>query len=201
MSANGKVKPDAVMVGGVQVIYPVGHYELGSYVGSKRVWTPVQGDSPADALNALKNAVKRAHAVVAAGEANIPIVVDDKRALLAAAQKRFIAAAKARGSMEAAEIYERTLDDFFLRCRKLYADQLSHDDVVEFHASMRKRGLSDRTIKNRHMNLRAFLLFLKFSNDEIKEIAGPTPKYEKTLPEIFEPAELKDFFGSLDSRV
>jgi integrase len=198
IGANGRLKPDAVLVGDVEVKYPVGHYELRSYVGSKLVYTRVKGDTPADALNALKNAVKRAHAVAAAGEANVPIVVDDNRVLLKDAQKKFIAAAEARGAMEAAEVYKRTLDDFFLRCTKLYADQLSHDDVVEFHRAMRKHGLSDRTVKNRHMNLRAFLLYLKFDKDEIKEIAGPTPRYEKTLPEIFDPAELKDFFAALD---
>ena len=41
MSANGKVKPDTVVVAGVEVTYPVGHYEIRSYVGSRLVWTRV----------------------------------------------------------------------------------------------------------------------------------------------------------------
>jgi integrase len=199
MGANGRLKADAVMVGGVEVKYPVGHYELRSYVKSKLVYTRVKGDSPSDALDALRNAVKRAHAVVAAGEANIPIVLDDKRVSLAETKKKFIAAAEARGAMEAAEVYKRTLDDFFVRCNKLYADQLCHDDVVAFHAAMRKSGLSDRTIKNRHMNLRAFLIYLGFEQKTLKAICGKTPTYEKKNVDIYEKDELTPFFASLTS--
>jgi len=64
---------------------------------------------------------------------------------------------------------------------------------------MRKRGMSDRTVHNRHMALRSFLLTLGFTTDRVKEIAGRrAPKFEKTLPEIYEPAQLKKFFDSLD---
>jgi integrase len=46
------------------------------------------------------------------------------------------------------------------------------------------------------MNLRAFLLKLGV---DIKVVAGKSPRFEKTMPEIYEPYELKAFFQSLES--
>lgn len=195
MSANGKVKPDAVFVGGVEFIYPTGHYELRSLVGQKSVWTRVEGNA-SEALAALKLAQKRATATIIAGDAGIQIVVDSKRVVLRDAAKLFVGAAKDRNSLEAAEIYERTLDNFFDTCTKMYADELTRDDVTSFHVKMRKNGLADRTVKNRHMNLRSFLLYLKL---DTKEIAGKPPRYEKTVPEIFDPSDLTPFFTSLST--
>jgi integrase len=61
---------------------------------------------------------------------------------------------------------------------------------------MKGRGLAARTVSNRHMNLRAFLLSLGL---DVKAIAGKAPRYDKTMPEIFEPADLAAFFQSLES--
>jgi integrase len=199
MSANGRVKTDTVLVAGVEATFPVGHYELASYSGSKRVWTKVDGNAT-DALAALKTAQKTANAVAVADDAGVQRVIDPKRTALRDAHPRFVKAAEARGSNEAAEIYDRTLRDFLAGCKKTYAEELTHDDVLKFHADMRKRGLSDRTVSNRHMNLRAFLLSLGFEAEQLKKIAGgKAPKFEKTMPEIFEKDSLKPFFASLKS--
>lgn len=197
MAANGKVKPDMVLVSGVEVAYPVGHYELRSYAGSKLVYTRVSGNT-SDALAALKQAQKTANAVAMAGDAGVEVVVDPMRIPLRDASPRFVQAAKDRGAKEAAEIYKRTLDEFLVGCNKTYADELTHDDVLKFHGQMKNRKLSDRTVHNRHMNLRSFLLTLGFSAERVKAIAGKkAPKFEKTMPEIYEPDELKAFFASL----
>jgi integrase len=199
MSANGKVKPDAVRVGGVQVVYPVGHYELGSYAGTKRVWTPVKGNAT-DALAALLQAQKTANAVAVAGAARVQVVLDPVRIPLRDAHHGFVKAAEDKGSKEAAEIYERTLTEFLAGCSKTYADELTHEDVLKFHGQMRKRGLADRTIFNRHMNLRAFLISLGFREETLKKLAGErAPRFEKTLPDIYEPDELTAFFKALES--
>src|ERR1035441_245875 len=49
MSANGRVKPNAVKVDDAEVAYPVGHYVLRSYDGGNTVWTRVTG-GPTEAL-------------------------------------------------------------------------------------------------------------------------------------------------------
>lgn len=200
MSANGKVKPDVVTVGGVEVVCPTGHYELGSYSESKRVWTRMKGTSATDALNALNKARKTANAVLVANDAGVQVVVDPKRVVLREAAPKFVQAALDRKSKESAEIYERTLTEFLDGCNKTYADELTHDDVIKFHGQMRRRGLADRTVFNRHINLRAFLISLGFNGDQLKKIAGEkAPRFEKTLPEIYEPDKLTAFFKSLGS--
>jgi integrase len=196
MSANGKVKPDVVLVGGTEVAYELGHYELRSYVGSKVQYERVDGNAT-EALAALKLAQKRANAVAMAGDAGVQILVhDSKRKILRDEQTRFVQAAVNRGCVEAAEIYKRTMDDFLAGCSKTYADEVSRDDVTKFHTRMKARGLSARTVHNRHMNLRAFLLSLGI---DIKVIAGKAPRFDKTMPEIYEPEDLVMFFAAIDS--
>jgi integrase len=199
MSANGKVKPNVVIVGGVEAVFAVGNYELRSYEGTKTKWRRVEGNAT-DALAALKSAQKRANAVAVADDAELTINTDPKRLALRPAAQKFVTAAADRGSMEAAEIYERTLDEFLAGCSKLYADELTHDDVLKFHGQLRKRGMAERTVHNRHMALRSYLLTLGFTVERVKEVAGRrAPKFERTLPEIYSPDQLKKFFASLQT--
>jgi integrase len=195
MSANGKVKPNKVMVQDVEMDYPKGHYVLRSYRDKKTIWTRINGEAR-EALAALKTAQKIANAVAVAGKAKVEVVIDQKRIVLADAIVEFVSAAADRKSPEAAEIYKRTLDDFMTGCGKTYADELTLKDVTAYHGQMRKRGLADRTVHNRHMSLRAFLIYLKL---DYKAIAGPSPKFEKTMPGVYTPEDLRAFFGGLDS--
>jgi integrase len=195
MSANGKVKPNTVMVGDVELAYPIGHYALRAYSGSKLVYTRVKGGAT-EALAALKLAQKRANAVVMASDAGVQIVEDSIRTRLRDSYPRFVQAARDRGSIEAAETYERALEEFLGGCPKTYADELTREDVTRFHVQMKARGLSARTVSNRHFNLRAFLLSLGLN---VKVIAGKAPRYDETLPEIYESEELAAFFLSLKS--
>ena len=164
-----------------------------SYSGDKIAWTRVKGVAT-EALEELRTAQKRANVVAVAKDAGVPAVLDPKRVALRDAAKKFVAAAEDRKAHEAAEIYERTVDDFLAGCDKTYADELTREDVLSFHGQMRKRGPSDRTVHNRHANLMSFLLYLEL---DAKKIAGKASKYEKTMPEIFEPEDLTAFFASL----
>ena len=56
--------------------------------------------------------------------------------------------------------------------------------------------MSARTVHNRHMSLRAFLLSLGL---DAKTVPGKAPRYDKTLPEIFEPGGSCYLFRSLSA--
>lgn len=133
---------------------------------------------------------KKATATAAAEAVGIQIVQETGRTSLIEAKANFVAAAMGRGAKESAEIYEQALDEFFETCKKVYTDELDHPDVVAFHANMRKKKRSDRTIFNRHVNLRAFFLFPGVNGPALKTLAGKKPRYDKTLPDIYEPSEL-----------
>lgn len=196
-SANGRVKPGAVIDGGVELTYSEGHYELRSYDGTKTVWTRVDGTA-SDAAEQLKIASKKKLAMAVADDAGIKVVAEAARKTIKDEASRFVAATLDRGSTEAGELYERSLNEFRRYCLKTYVDELEHADITRFHASMRKAGRSPRTIANRHGHVRSFLKFCRFPPEQIKEIAGQKPRYEKTLPEVYPQDELRAFFESLD---
>jgi len=201
MSANGRLKANAVTDNGAEVIYPQGYYVLRHYEGRQLVWTRLRnaaGDdvSPSEAMAALTLAAKKAKVSRDATAAGVEIADENpERASISATIKRFVDAASARGAHEAAEVYQRSMDEFMETCKKTFVDELSHDDVVAFHKAMQSKKRSDRTIHNRHMHLRAFLLFAGIRGDDLKVVAGKKPRYEKQLVDIFEPAELDAFFG------
>ena len=58
---------------------------------------------------------------------------------------------------------------------------------------------SRERVANRHSHLKSIRLSTAgYDTKKVKSIAGPKPKYEKTLPEIYEPDDLKAFFASLE---
>ena len=193
MSANGKVKPNTVLVGDIELTYPIGHYALRTYDGPKLAYTRIKGGAT-EALAALKLAQKKANALAIIGDAGVQVVKDSLRTSLRDSYPRFVQAAHDRGSDEAAETYGRALDEFLAGCPKIYADELTREDVTRFHVQLKARGLSARTVSNRHFNLRAFLISLGL---DVKAIAGKPPRYDETLPEIYESEELAAFFSSL----
>jgi integrase len=195
MSANGKVKPNACLVADKEVVFRTGHYELRSYLGTKAVYERIEGTAT-DAFVALKAAQKKSAVLALADDAGVQVVPDQKRKSLRDEFPKFIQAARDRGSEEAAETYTRSVSEFLDGCTKVYVDEVVREDVTKFHVLMKKRGMAARTIHNAHMNLRAFLLYLGL---DANTVAGKAPRYDKTLPDIYDPKELAQFFGAIDT--
>src|SRR5215472_19204228 len=78
MSANGKVKPDTVIIAGNERKYPQGYYELRATENGKRVWKRIEGNAT-EALAAQKVAQKKAVAVAVAEAADVQVVTEGKR--------------------------------------------------------------------------------------------------------------------------
>jgi integrase len=193
MSANGRVKPDSVIVSGVEVKYSIGHYVLRSYSGTTSIWTRIDGNAT-EALAALKTAQQKAVALVNAEAAGLDVAEEDEQVTLDAMRKRYVEAAEARGAMEAAEVVNRAVGELIHTAKAKYVHQLKREDMTRYHAALRKRGLADRTVANRHTNVRSFVLFAGLDADEV---CGPAPRYEEEAVEIFEADELRPFFDSL----
>lgn len=133
--------------------------------------------------------------MVVAERAGVQIVAAPQRTLLRDAADRFVQAAIDRGTRAAGGIYRLVITGFLDSCsKKTYADELDNSDVGKWMAAMRKRGLSNRTLFNYHKSLKSFLRSLCL---DVKTVAGAAPKYDKTLPEIYEREELAAFFDSL----
>jgi hypothetical protein len=191
---NGRIRPGYVSVGSRLEHFPVGRYEIRKFEGKKPVYTSV-GEDATDALNALhkeKQLLAAKHLL--ADVPTVQLVEEPGRAILAKQLQRCVTAAKDRGAMVAADSYQRCSEEFLLVTGRVYVDQIVADDLTDYHKTLRKRGMSDRTIHNHHMNVTSFL---RFCGLDIKKLAPRAPRYDKTMPEIYEDDELATFFASL----
>lgn len=189
---NGRVKPNYVIVAGEEKEFKTGYYQLRTYSGTRTIIKSV-GARADEALVALNKEVRLMMARETASQAGVQIMEEPERPTLARQLTQFIRTVNDRGAEVAASVYRLAADDFLAVTGRMYANQVTHDDILQYHNSLRKRGSTARTVYNRHRNL---LSFLRYCGVDISKM-GKVPKYEKTLPEIYSDEQLKRFFASL----
>jgi integrase len=69
------------------------------------------------------------------------------------------------------------------------------DDIIRFQKALAGRGMSPRTVSNRHSSVKAFLRYCGYNT---KELPKP-PKFDKTMPEIYTDRELNALFDAVTS--
>src|ERR1035437_2691955 len=90
-AANNRVKAAVAVVAGKDVKHPTGYYALRYCKGSRPVFEPLKGVSPAEAEAKRKRKEAQLSVVVAAGKAELKVApVDPQRKLLAAQLKQFL---------------------------------------------------------------------------------------------------------------
>jgi integrase len=93
------------------------------------------------------------------------------------------------------EPVNRLVTGEFLRgLKKAYVDEVSREDVFDFHAALRKRKCSDRTVANKHVRVASFLRFAGVD----KEILPPVPRYDETLPTMYTREQIADILAVAD---
>jgi integrase len=193
IGGNGRIRPSFVLVNGKPCEYAEGHYELRSYQGSKPVYRNV-GTNAQDALQEREREVQLLIARDAAVAGGAVLVEETGRILLSRQADKFVQAAFDRDASVVAKAYRLAINEFLSVTGKTYADQVTADDLTAYHLALKKRGCSARTVHNRHMSVKAFLRGCGLS-ETVK--GKKAPKYDKTLPEIFETGDLNPFFASL----
>lgn len=192
---NGRIKPDAVLVHGRERDYPVGRYQVRWYEGRKTTYRDV-GDHPMEALAALRQQSQLLLARDAAEGAGVTINEEQKRIVLFNELGRFVESTRDRGSLVAANMYNAAAREFLETVGKTYADELDLDDLVKFRKALKDRGCADRTIHNRHANVLSFLRWCKLDVKALSP-ARHRPKFEKTIPEVYSPEDMKKLFDSI----
>jgi len=193
---NGKVKPGVVIVAGQEVKNSTGYYALRYYVGTQLAMEALKDAGPAEAEAKRRLREARMSIATAAKDAGIEIrEPGSKRKKLTAQLAQFLSATEDRGSLRAVEAYQLACREFLAVIGRQYADEIVPEDIVKFQKALAERGMSVRTVSNRHTNVKTFLKFLGF---DIKELPKP-PRYDKTLPEIYTDQELKSFFAAVTS--
>jgi integrase/recombinase XerD len=193
LSANGRVKPNWVIVNGREERHIEGAYYIEWRDGSKRIRVSVGKDaSDANARRLRKeaelNAVNNGVSVADEGPGS-------KRRLIASAVAEYLDEIKITRSEATHSAYELALRNFTESCPKTYLEEIDRSDLLHYIKHLRDEELSDRTCHNRFEHL---LTFLKAFGIEKLAKKRDWPRYVTQEPESYENDELEKFFTACD---
>lgn len=190
---NGRVKRGAVLIGGRQVTYPDGHFELRYYEDRRTKYRNVGRDAT-EAVNECDRLQHLSDAKASAASAGVTVNEPEARKTIKAEAGRFVKAAEDRGAMEAAEVNRAAINEFQKANPKLtYVDEITRESAVEFWQFLKKNGKADRTVYNAHLRLTGFL---KFARVDYRSWGLQAPKYEKKLPDIYSPDQIESMLAA-----
>jgi integrase/recombinase XerD len=193
LSANGRVKPDLVIVTGKQETHKEGAYYLEWREGAKRVRLSV-GKDPADASarrqrkEAELNAVNNGVSVVPDGQ--------NGHSSVAAAVAEFLDETKLTKKPKTLAAYSTALAYFVESCHKLNLEEIDRRDLLKFSAFLRdEKDQAPRSVYNKFENVMTFL-----KAHGIRGLAGKNdwPRFTEEEPEIYEQEELDKLFAKCD---
>ena len=193
-SANGRVKPDIVVVNGKEERHPEGAYYLEWREDAKRVRLSV-GKDPADASarrlrkEAELNAVNSGVCVTPDGQ--------NGHRSLAGAVADFLDETKLTKKPKTYAAYSTALSYFTESCHKLNLDEIERKDLLKFSAFLRdEKEQAPRSVYNKFENVMTFL-----KANGIRGLVGKNdwPRYTEEEPEIYEQEELDKLFAKCDA--
>jgi integrase/recombinase XerD len=193
LSANGRVKPDVVLVNGKQETHKEGAYYLEWREGSKRVRLSV-GKDPADASarrlrkEAELNAVNHGAVIVPEngnGQSSVAVAIAD-----------YLEETKLTKKPKTLAAYTTALTYFTESCHKLNLKDIERKDLLKFHAFLRDdKEQAPRSCWNKFANVMSFL-----KANGVRGLIGKNdwPRFTEEEPEIYEKEELDKLFTNCD---
>jgi len=189
LSANGRVKPDFVVVNGREEKHPEGAYYLEWREGAKRVRLSVGKDAQDAAARRLRkeaelNAINNGVTVLpenGSGQRSVAATVADYLEEINLTKKPKTLAA-----------YTTALAYFTESCRKMYLEEIERGDLLKFAAFLRdKKGQSPRSVHNKFENVMTFL-----KSQGIRGLVDKNdwPRFVEEEPEVYEREELDKLF-------
>ena len=193
-SANGRVKPDIVLVNGHEERHTEGAYYLEWRDGSKRRRLSV-GRNAADA-SALRLAKEAELNAINHGVAVAPHSANGRRSL-AAAVSDFVDETKLTKKPKTFAAYSTALSYFVESCPKLYLEDIDRTDLLKFAAFLRDD--KDQAPRSTYNKFEILMTFLKAQG--IRGLAGKNdwPRFTEEEPEIYEQEELDKLFTACDA--
>jgi integrase/recombinase XerD len=194
LSANGRIKPDVVLVGDREERHPEGAYYISWYEGKRLIRLSVGKDAATATarrlqkeagLNALNN-----------GVAVLPDGQNGNRSV-AAAVTDFLDETKLTKKPKTLAAYTTALSYFTESCPKLYLEDLERRDLLKFAAFLRdEKEQAPRSCWNKFSNVMSFL-----KANGIRGLAKKNdwPRYTEEEPEIYEDEELDTLFAACDA--
>jgi integrase/recombinase XerD len=192
-SANGRVKPDIVLVNGKEERHLEGAYYLEWREGSKRVRLSVGKDS-ADATSRRQ----RKEAELNAVNNGVSVVPDGQNGhrSVAGAVADFLDETELTKKPKTLSAYSTALKYFVESCHKLNLEEIERRDLLKFSAFLRdEKDQAPRSVYNKFENVMTFL-----KAQGIRGLAGKNdwPRFTEEEPEIYEREELNKLFAKCD---
>jgi integrase/recombinase XerD len=189
-AANGRIKPDYVIVDGKQEFHKEGSYYLSWYEGSKLKRVSVgKNASAADARRHKQEQILAAR--------NTGLVVADpaesKSPLLVNAATEYLAEIEAQKKRATHRSYRNCVQLFLQSCSKQTVAEVDRGDLLAFITFLRQRGFAAYTVR---VTFGIVWSFLKAAGKEITLNRGDWPKYTKEEPEAYERETLGKFFAA-----
>ncbi len=189
LSANGRVKPDVVIVNGHEERHSEGAYYLEWRAGAKRVRLSVGKDAQDAAtrrqrkeaeLNAINN-----------GVAILPENGNGHRSL-AATIADYLDEVKITKKPKTLAAYSTALEYFTESCRKMNLEEIERGDLLKFSAFLRdEKEQSPRSVYNKFENV---MIFLKAHGIRGLVDKKDWPRFVEEEPEVYEREELDKLF-------
>ena len=188
---KGAISSEFVIYKGRKLKFPPaeGRWYLRWEEGSKPKWQ--RCDSFSDALHQQV----RKQIELKAVSAGIEVRADDpSRLRLADALQQYVDDQKLlKRSKKTLAAHRITVASFLKSCNRTFLDQVDRRDLLRYADSLRKGGLSERTIHTRWI---ALLTILKFHGIRGVTKRGDTPRYTEREPETYTQAELDTLFAA-----
>jgi len=193
ISANGRVKPDYVLISGKEQRHPEGAYYLEWREDGKRVRQSVGRDAAAAAARR-----HRQQQILGSKAAGIKLVDEgqDDGLSLATAVAGYLEDVRISKKPKTYAAYKKALEYFLESCNKTRVTQIERQDLLRFSAFLRDvKILQPRTVYNKFENVMSFL-----KANHIGGLASKNdwPRYVEDEPEIYEREDLDKFFAACD---
>jgi integrase/recombinase XerD len=192
VSANGRVKPDVVLVNGQPERHPEGAYYIEWHGDGKRIRLSV-GKDAADA-SAMR---LRKETELNNGDATVPENPQNGHRSVAVAVAEYLEETTLTKKPKTLSAYTTALSYFTASCHKLNLEDIDRKDLLKFCAFLRDdKKQSPRSVYNKFENLMAFL-----KAHGIRGLVGKNdwPRYTEEEPEIYEQEELDKLFAKCDA--
>src|ERR1700731_285323 len=194
LAANGRVKPDVVLVNGKQQTHKEGAYYLEWREGSKRVRLSVGKDPPDASARRLRkeaelNAVNHGAVIVPEngnGQSSVSVAIAD-----------YLEETKLTKKPKTLAAYTTALNYFSESCHKLNINDIERKDLLKFHAFLRDdKEQAPRSCWNKFSNVMSFL-----KANGVRGLIGKNdwPRFTEEEPEIYEKEELDKLFTKCDA--
>ena len=195
LSANGRIKPDVVVVSGTQETHPEGAYYLEWREGMKRVRLSI-GKDPATAtarhlqkeaeLNARNHGVNVISENETNGHRSVAVSIAD-----------FLEETKLTKKPKTFAAYSTALTYFQESCSKIFIEDIERKDLLKFAAFLRdEKKQAPRSCWNKFATVMSL-----FKAKGIRGLVTKNdwPRYTEEEPEVYDPEELEKLFAACDA--